>query len=146
MARHPGGTAGSAPGTPNPVGFAGRSIDPDPSVPSATLSPAPRPSSSPSPSPELRRIRRRIDAIDRRIVTLLSERAALGLTAGEAKRAAGRRAIRDPEREHAVLAQIAAANPGPLPDDDLLAIYRRITSATSRLESAARRSRHPGRQ
>ncbi len=134
MARHPGGTAEPAPGTPNPVGSAGRSTDPD------------RSGASPSPSPELRRIRRRIDAIDRRIVTLLSERAALGLTAGEAKRAAGRRGIRDPERERAVLAQIAAANPGPLPDDELLAIYRRITSATRRLESAARRSRHSGRQ
>jgi chorismate mutase/prephenate dehydratase len=134
MARHPRGTAGSALGTPNPAGSAGRSTDPD------------RPGPSPSPSPELRRIRRRIDAIDRRIVALLSERAALGLTAREAKRAAGRRAIRDPEREQAVLAQIAAANPGPLPDDDLLAIYRRIISATRRVESAARRSRHAGRQ
>jgi chorismate mutase/prephenate dehydratase len=134
MARHPRGTAEPAGGTTKPAGLAGRSTDPD------------RPGPSPSPSPELRRIRRRIDAIDRRIVTLLSERAALGLTAGEAKRAAGRRAIRDPEREQAVLAQIAAANPGPLPDDDLLAIYRRIISATRRVESAARRSKHAGRQ
>ncbi len=134
MARHSRETAEPAGGTTKPAGFVGGSTDPD--------SPGP----SPSPSPELRRIRRRIDAIDRRIVTLLSERAALGLAAGEAKLAAGRRAIRDPERERAVLAQIAAANPGPLPDDELLAIYRRITSATRRLESAARRSRHSGRQ
>ena len=96
-------------------------------------------SPSPSPSPELLRIRRHIDVLDRRIVALLSERAGLGLAAGEAKRALGRRAPRDAERERAVLAQIAAANPGPLPDDDLLAIYRRIISATRRLESAARR-------
>jgi chorismate mutase/prephenate dehydratase len=88
---------------------------------------------------ELGRIRRRIDALDRRIVALLNERAALGLAAGEAKRAVGRRAIRDRERERAVLGQIAAENPGPLPDEELLAIYRRIVMATRRLESTSRR-------
>jgi chorismate mutase/prephenate dehydratase len=125
VARRPRGAAESALGTPKLVGFAGRSTDPDPPAP--------------SPSPELRRIRRRIDALDRRIVALLSERAALGLAAGEAKRATGRRAIRDPERERAVLERIAAGNPGPLSDDDLLAIYRRIISATRRLGAQAHR-------
>jgi chorismate mutase/prephenate dehydratase len=105
---------------------------------------APSPVLSPVLSPEVRRIRRQIDALDRRIVALLSDRAALGLAAGEAKRALGRRAVRDPERERAILERIAAENPGPLPDDDLLAIYRRIISATRRLESRARRSRSSG--
>jgi chorismate mutase len=150
MARRPRGTAEPAGRTTKPAAFAGGSTDPDPPVPSPTLSPTlsptPWPSSSgaTSPSPELLRIRRRIDALDRRIVALLSERAALGLAAGEAKRAAGRRALRDAERERAVLERIAADNPGPLPDDELLAIYRRIISATRRLESAARRSRGAG--
>jgi chorismate mutase/prephenate dehydratase len=142
VARPPRGADGSAPGTPSPVGIAGRSADPDPPAPSPSPSPAP----SPSPSRELRRIRRRIDALDWRIVALLNERAALGLAAGEAKRAAGRRAIRDTERERVVLAQVAAANPGPLSDEELLAIYRRVFSATRRLELAARRSRSSGRQ
>jgi len=142
VARPPRAADGSAPGTRSAVGIAGRSADPDPPAPSPSPSPAP----SPSPSRELRRIRRRIDALDWRIVALLNERAALGLAAGEAKRAAGRRAIRDTERERAVLAQVAAANPGPLSDEELLTIYRRVLSATRRLESAARRSRHSGRQ
>jgi len=101
---------------------------------------------APAPTLELRRIRRRIDALDRRIVALLSERAALGLTAGEAKLATGRRAVRDPERERAVLAQVAAANPGPLSDEEILALYRRVLSATRRLENEARRSRSSGPQ
>ena len=101
---------------------------------------------APAPTLELRRIRRRIDTLDRRIVALLNERAGLGLTAGEAKLALGRRAPLDAERERAVLAQIAAANPGPLPDRELLAIYRRIISATRRLENEVRRSRNSGRQ
>ncbi|MCL6650360.1 MAG: chorismate mutase [Chloroflexi bacterium] len=47
----------------------------------------------------MRRLRRRIDALDRRIVALLNERAALAVAVGRAKRAAGWAAIRDLERE-----------------------------------------------
>ena len=50
-------------------------------------------------SAELRRLRRRIDALDRKIVGLLNERAELARDAGAAKHAAGRRAIRDGQRE-----------------------------------------------
>ena len=42
-------------------------------------------------TPELRRLRHRIDALDRRIVGLLNERAELAREAGRAKTAAGRR-------------------------------------------------------
>ena len=42
-------------------------------------------------TPELRRLRKRIDALDRKIVGLLNERAALGREVGRAKLAAGRR-------------------------------------------------------
>jgi chorismate mutase/prephenate dehydratase len=87
---------------------------------------------------ELRRLRRRIDVLDRRIVALLNERAALGLAVGAAKSAGGRRAIRDAERERDVLLRVAAQNPGPLPEADLLALYRRLIAATRRLESEAR--------
>ena len=49
-------------------------------------------------SAELRRLRRKIDALDRRIVALLNERAELGRDVGREKVASGRRAIRDAER------------------------------------------------
>ena len=42
-------------------------------------------------TPELRRLRRKIDALDRRLVALLNERAELAREAGRAKYAAGRR-------------------------------------------------------
>lgn len=87
---------------------------------------------------ELARVRDRIDALDRRIVELLNERATLGRTAGRAKRLAGRRAIKDPEREREVLLRVAMANPGPLSQSDLLSIYRRIVAATRVLESRDR--------
>ena len=69
-----------------------------------------------------------IDALDRRIVALLNERAALGRPAGQAKRLAGRRAIHDPEREREVLLRVAMGNGGPIAQADLLSIYRRIVA------------------
>ncbi len=92
----------------------------------------------PVETPELRRLRKRIDALDRRIVALLSERAELGREVGQAKAAAGRRAIRDAEREREVLLRVTMANTGPIPQADLLAIYRRLMAATRALEARDR--------
>jgi chorismate mutase / prephenate dehydratase len=89
-------------------------------------------------TPELRRLRRRIDALDRRIVALLNERAVLAREAGRAKAAAGRRAIRDAEREREVLLRVTMANGGPLPQADLLAVYRRLMTAMRELETRDR--------
>ena len=87
---------------------------------------------------ELRRLRRRIDALDKRIVAMLNERASLAREAGAAKTAAGRRAIRDAEREREVLLRVSMANAGPLPQADLLALYRRLFVATRALEARDR--------
>jgi chorismate mutase/prephenate dehydratase len=83
---------------------------------------------------ELGRVRDRIDELDRRIVALLNERARLGRAAGHAKNTAGRRAVRDAQREREVLLRVAMANEGPLSQADLLSIYRRIVAATRGLE------------
>lgn len=85
-------------------------------------------------TPELRRLRRRIDALDRKIVALLNERAELGREVGREKAAAGRRTIRDGEREREVLLRVTMANTGPMPQADLLVIYRRLMAATRALE------------
>ena len=97
----------------------------------------------PDETPELRRLRRRIDALDRRIVGLLSERAELGREVGREKTAAGRRAIRDAEREREVLLRVTMANTGPIPQADLLAIYRRLMAATRALEAQDRERESP---
>ncbi len=89
---------------------------------------------------DMRRLRRRIDALDRRIVELLNERARLGVAMGEAKLAAGR-AVTDPEREREVLLRVATRNEGPLLQADLIAVYRRVIAATRHLETAARAGR-----
>lgn len=68
----------------------------------------------------------------------MNERARLGLAVGAAKSAAGRRAVLDADREREVLLRVAMANQGPLPQTDLLAVYRRLIVATRRLELAKR--------
>ncbi len=93
---------------------------------------------TPPESLELRRLRTRIDAIDQQLVALLNDRARLALEVGRAKGALGRRAIRDLEREREVLIRIAMANEGPMPQADLLALYRRLFATTRALESADR--------
>ena len=90
-------------------------------------------------NPELRRLRRRIDALDRRIVGLLNERAELGRAIGQEKIALGRRAVRDSEREREVLLRVTMANVGPVPQADLIAIYRRLMAVTRGLEARDRR-------
>ena len=92
---------------------------------------------------ELARLRRRIDALDRRIVKLLNDRAELARGVGRAKLAAGRRGIRDIEREREILLRVAMANAGPMPQSDMLALYRRLFSATRALEAADRRRARP---
>jgi chorismate mutase/prephenate dehydratase len=87
---------------------------------------------------ELRRLRKKIDTLDRRLVALLNERAELARDAGRAKRAAGYRAIRDAEREREVLLRVTIANEGPLAQADLLALYRRLFAATRALEARDR--------
>lgn len=85
-------------------------------------------------SAELRRLRRRIDALDGRIVRLLNERAELARSVGREKAAAGRRGVRDPEREREVLLRVSMANDGPMPQADLIAVYRRLFAVARSLE------------
>jgi len=88
----------------------------------------------PAETAELRRLRRRIDALDRRIVRLLNERAELAREVGREKVASGRRAVRDPEREREVLLRVSMANDGPTPQADLLAIFKRLFVVARSLE------------
>ena len=92
----------------------------------------------PRTSPELERLRAEIDELDRRIVALFNERAELTRAVWHEKAAIGRRAIRDREREREVLLRVSIANEGPLPQVDLLAIYRRLIASARALETVER--------
>lgn len=86
---------------------------------------------------KLQALRAAIDDIDRRLVALLAERARLAQQVGQLKEAAQAPVYR-PEREAEVLRKVAAANPGPLGDEALAAIYREVISACRALERRLR--------
>ena len=68
-------------------------------------------------------VRQKIDDIDAQLVALLNERARMALQAGIAK---GNQHIQRPEREAEVLRNIAAANKGPLSDEGVQEIFKKI--------------------
>jgi chorismate mutase-like protein len=69
--------------------------------------------------------RKQIDEIDRKLVELISQRARAAHEIGKLKRDAGM-PIYEPDRERNVFQRVSEANPGPLPNRDLLRIYERI--------------------
>jgi len=73
-------------------------------------------------------LRSEIDAVDQRLLTLLSRRATLAKKIGEAKNR-GARTVLDVGREKTVLAAVRAANDGPLDDAAVVAVFREIVSA-----------------
>ena len=81
-------------------------------------------------SDQLKQIRKRIDALDDRLVKLLSARARLAQRIGGLKQGAAYR----PEREAQVLRRILAANRGPLAPGALARVYTEIMSACRALE------------
>ena len=95
-----------------------------------------------SASAQLARLRAEVDALDRRLVALLNERAELARSIGRLKAEAGE-PVRDTEREREVLLRVSMANLGPLPQADLLDLYRRLIDATRALEDRDRD--HDGR-
>jgi len=80
---------------------------------------------------DIARHRAAIDALDGKLVELLSERAALAAAIGKLKANGG--AYR-PEREAEVLRRVARANRGPLANDALVHLYTEIISACRALE------------
>lgn len=82
-------------------------------------------------SDELKKCREKIDAIDDRMLELVSERAALAHTIGSLKNGGP---IYRPEREAQVLRRLLAQNPGPLPDEAVTAIFRTVMSNCRALE------------
>ncbi len=78
-------------------------------------------------------LRARIDSLDAEILKLLNERAKCALDIGEIKRSKNSEYY-VPEREKTIFDKVRAANPGPLPETAIKAIYREIISAVRALE------------
>ena len=78
-------------------------------------------------------LRREIDAIDERILELLTERARLAQKIGAIKQDTDR-VYYVPEREKLIFEELKRKNPGVLPEKAIRSIYREIISATRALE------------
>src|SRR5262249_17783893 len=82
-------------------------------------------------------LRRQIDRIDDQLLRLLNRRARLALEMARQK-ARTNSGVSAPGREKGVLARLARANPGPLPERLVRAIFREIISASRSLEQHLR--------
>ena len=81
-------------------------------------------------------LRQQIDRLDRQLVALLNERASCALAIGHEKEQAGL-PIYQPAREAEVLANVRAANEGPLDNQAMTRLFERIIDEARRLERVA---------
>jgi len=97
--------------------------------------------SPPKPDPKaagfLADVRKKIDAMDRKLVKLLNERAELVVHVGKLKRKAGL-PIYTPHREAQVLEKVIGLNKGPLPERALEGVYRELMSGSFALQQPLR--------
>ncbi len=88
-----------------------------------------------SEADRLQTLRERIDALDRQLQTLISERARCAQQVGAIKQAAGATGnFYRPEREAQVLRRVIEANQGPLSSEEMARLFREIMSACLALE------------
>ena len=78
--------------------------------------------------------RKRIDAIDDQLLTLLGERAKVAEEIGVLKRTAGVATLHDPEREEQVLARLMGKGAGGFPPSAIRSVFREVISACLSLE------------
>jgi chorismate mutase len=81
-------------------------------------------------------LRRRIDAIDRRMVRLLNDRAGCAIALGRIKKERGL-PIYQPAREEEVLGNVQRTNGGPLQSEALRRLFERIIDESRRIERIA---------
>lgn len=93
--------------------------------------------STPNASPDLAHLRVEIDSIDQQLLSLLNQRALVAEQVGEVKKREGTPFFR-PDRVAQVIQKIEAANPGPLKNAHVSAIWREIMSACLALEAPQR--------
>jgi chorismate mutase/prephenate dehydratase len=84
-------------------------------------------------SEPLKNLRGQIDRLDREILKLVNERAALASRIGDVKNESGME-IYAPGREEDVVAQTLQRNTGPLPEQSVRAIFRELMSGSRALQ------------
>jgi chorismate mutase / prephenate dehydratase len=85
-------------------------------------------------SADLEDLRARIDEIDATLLRLLNDRARCAEAVAAVKRGQGDPSFYRPEREAVILRQVRERNPGPLPGDAVVRIFREVMSECLALE------------
>ncbi len=81
-------------------------------------------------SEDIKKIRNKIDSLDKEILELLNQRAKQAIKISkEKKKINNSDNFYSPEREAQVISAIKEINSGPLTDDSILKIYREIMSS-----------------
>ena len=82
---------------------------------------------------KIKKLRRKIDSLDAKILKLLNQRACVTLDIGKVKAKSGK-AVYVPEREKDVYENLISQNKGPIRNDSVKAIFREIMSGALSLE------------
>ena len=77
------------------------------------------------PSPDLKKKRKKIDQVDRRLLSLLNRRVRLVMQAIAIKKRTGEK-MRIPGREQEILEELILKNKGPLREQELKRVFRAI--------------------
>ena len=85
-------------------------------------------------TPEIENLRQKIDSIEDSLISLLNERAKYVLEIGKIKKAQGL-PIADSKREEIILKRVAEKNPGPMSDEFMVDIFKKIIDESIKLES-----------
>ncbi len=88
------------------------------------------------PDDSIDELRLRIDAIDRKVVRLLNERAGCAIALGRVKKELGL-PIYQPAREEEVLSNVQRSSGGPLESEALRRLFERIIDESRRIERIA---------
>jgi len=82
---------------------------------------------------DIAELRKRIDELDRRLVTLLNERAQCAHEIGKLKRNS-EMPIYEPDRERIIYQNITRNNPGPLSETQLRQVYERLIDVMRQIQ------------
>jgi chorismate mutase len=85
-------------------------------------------------TPEIEILRQKLDLIEDRLILLLNERAGYVLEIGKIKRERGL-PIEDLKRQEIILSRVMQKNPGPVSDEFMKDIFKRIIEESIKLEN-----------
>jgi chorismate mutase len=82
---------------------------------------------------DINSLREQIDQLDKQLLEIFNQRAALALEIGAIKKQQGL-AIYDPTRERLIFERVKTTNPGPLDNEAMVRLFERVIDESRRLE------------